>query len=159
MMSPTRPLSVAALPHEVTHRASRRRLRQAREVVIGGHAQRVVDVDDHRVGLRQQLDAVDTHPRIEAIGPYLRQLDQLRRDIEVAGVGQRRQAAGRVELLHLGDATAARVGAQVLPQQVVREVRELTLVPRARAASMSGASASGSATCTRSRISSRWARA
>ncbi|MBK8238620.1 MAG: hypothetical protein IPK74_24100 [Deltaproteobacteria bacterium] len=47
----------------------------------------------------------------------------------MAGVGQRRQAAGRVELLHLGDATAARVGAQVLPQQVVREVRELTLVP------------------------------
>jgi hypothetical protein len=56
------------LAHDVDAADLAAGLADAREVVVGGHAERVVDVDDEGVALAQELEAGDLHARVEAIG-------------------------------------------------------------------------------------------
>jgi len=110
MTSPTRPLSVAALPIDVRSRGARRPERDRRQVVIRRHAERVVDVDDDGAALAQVLDSGPAEPRIDVVGRKLRQLDHLRVDVDPARRQDRADPRRGIGLLHVGPSGSARCG-------------------------------------------------
>ncbi len=93
------------------------------EVVIGRHAQRVVDVDHQRLALAQLLDAGHADPLVEQLRHQPRQLDDLGVDVDAAGAGDRVEATVGVAGADLVDAGLAGGGlVDVRAQRVVEDV-------------------------------------
>ena len=148
------------LAHDVDAAHLADALTEAREEVVRGHAERVVDVDEDRVALREALDAGHREARIEELGIELAEVRDLRVDVDVARAPRGARgpcvASKRAHLVHL---RRAGVGVDVRAQQVVEERRELRRIVQRGDARDLVAEALGVAGRAHATISSACARA
>ena len=137
------PVERRRLAHDVDAAEVSDALPHAREQMVGRHPERVVDVDDDRVALREALDAGDPEPGIDELRIDLAELRDLRVDVDVPRLREVHEALRGLERAHLVHLLGVLGRVDVAAEQVVEEGSELGRVAGLRRAVDLGAEALG----------------